>query len=319
MIKIKKIGALLLAAIMVFSLTACGNSGEDSEDLLITSVGEVNEVENTVVKVMEAEESESELDIKYAIFTDGNIVLKNSAQVKGDVAAKSVDIGNNAKILGDVDLKPETKYEEFIFPDIPLNDSKEKIEIPNSGRYTINSSASYREIDIKNSGVLTIDASNSDILLNVRKLTVGNSGKVIIKGSNKVTFYLEDTDWNNSSSLTYESRGIDTATVDIYHYGNKKIDLGNRVEVSFNLFIKEADLNLKNSSALRGNVFSNGRKVDVNNSVNYKGLIYAVKANVDIKNSGRVYGAIVANQVELGNSSYIEYNEAYISDLFRWE
>ncbi|WP_459796659.1 G8 domain-containing protein, partial [Alkalibacterium sp. m-11] len=175
------------------------------------------------------------LDIKYAIFTDGNIVLKNSAQVKGDVAAKSVDIGNSAKILGDVDLKLETKYEEFIFPDIPLNDSKEKIEIPNSGRYTINSSASYREIDIKNSGVLTIDASNSDILLNVRKLTVGNSGKVIIKGSNKVTFYLEDTNWNNSSSLTYESRGIDTATVDIYHYGNKKIDLGNRVELSFNL------------------------------------------------------------------------------------
>lgn len=311
----------------------------ENGDLIINSLGKFKtkpgrEIQNTVTKVMKSGAvSLGGFDIMHTVFSHGDIGLHNSAEIKGDVGTNGlVTTKGNPTITGRIDIldinraKVEENlgskfhdqidssrfepiiYEDFDFPEIPPNNFIRYLEIAGNSKGTIDESGDYNNINVGNSATLTIDASTSEIILNTKEFEIKNSGKVKIKGNNKVTIYVENIKFSNSSSIEYEDGD---SLVDIYHYGNNGVDLRNHVKVRFNLYIKKADLVLHNSSELKGNVFSNGGSVDLSNSGEFRGLLYAPNAEVLINNSGKFYGAIIGDSVELKNSAYVEHDEYY--------
>lgn len=252
----------------------------DDEELVITSLGILSlknstEVTDTVTKVMEySSSSEKQIDIKYAVFSDGELTLDNSARIDGDVGTNNiVDLGNSSKVTGTINImkgnviksgnsssygsKEDERtepinYIEFVFPKIPSNTSSTNLIIGNSDTKTINNSANYRNIEVGNSGKLYIDASKNDIILNVKEISINNSGKMIIKGNNKVEIYVETISLGNSSTMEYDSGN---SLLSMYQYGNSKVELSNSIKVKMNLYIRNAVLNLKIVVTLLGIYF----------------------------------------------------------------
>lgn len=228
-----------------------------------------------------------------AIIVKNDVELKNSATVVGNIGilksgTGNIKKGNSATINGSL-YKLESIPKLPQFPNPPDNIPTETWKVSNGG-------------------TLTIDIGGKDKEIVIDNLEIGNSGKIIIKGTGKLTLHVKNKlDFDNSAQFNVGSR---SKNVEIFYSGKNKLDFKNSSMIYASIYAKEADIDIGNSAEIHGNILSGGNSFVLGNSgIVSPSLYFAPNAQFEIKNSGKVKGTIIGKSIIINNSGEVVYGE----------
>lgn len=190
------------------------------------------------------------------------------------------------------------------FPDLPERGSFEAGWWP-SPPYYIDQDGSYSEIDVKSKLVIKV----GDGVRNIRvgSLKVSGSGEIVLEGSGKLNLYVEDT-FDLSGSGTINENGNPDSLI-MYYQGKHEIAPSGDTEFVGSVYAKSANVALKGSGSIQGNVITGGKSVTLAGASSaFVRAIYAPKAKVELDGSSQIKGAIVAGEFEAVGAARVEYN-----------
>jgi len=244
----------------------------------IFTVGGVELKNSATVDWYNYGDDEENLKVGTNSIGSGDISLKNSAIIKGDVVVGVggepdvvIDLGSSATITGETftltaryELTPVTVPEwlQLLPSGGTINDST-----------TITGSGKYDSIDLANAKTITIDGAVT--LYIIGDITLNNSSQLKIV----------DADTNPDASLTLYLGGD--------YEGKNSSNVNNLTKDPRKLKI----YGLESCSSM-----------DFKNSVDFYGTIYATDADVIFYNSAEAFGAIIAKSFEQKNASTFYYD-----------
>ena len=314
------------------SLTACNADytvtfeGDLASGYQITSVGKSGLAAKTIRVTIELS---SPFADNYAILTKGNLIMKNSASVKGynsaDPSEKNVPvaIGTLSTDSGSIDMKKDATVDGDVYvgaggdPFKVVNKKNDKsisgeifvmpiaLDLPVvtppdftasmssiSGKnvtLTTSDSGEYTEINISSNGKLSIDG---DVVLYITgDVTLNKQAELEVKDGSTLTVYF-DGDLEAKNSSEFNNASEIPASLQLYGTGTDQI------------------IDLKNSSDFYGIVYAPEAEVIVHNSVDIYGSF--IVDNFEMKNSGKVYYDKALKEVTLDD-------EAIYFTITRWE
>lgn len=295
---------------------------KDGNNIIIESKAKINNIKQTVKKVIEVEEVSggSKVEIDTAVHANGKITIK-SGEVRGDVTSNQGPIEKtqyNGKIIGKEEIvNPPKEYSLPIFPekdkDIedlpefpaynPLVDKSDNLVFSGSiNEITIDSNMQYEKIEIPYSKSLIIDASKSDVNIWVEEINLLGTdkahGNIRILGSNTVNIYIKENFKINSSLPITKTNKL--AGVNIY-YGGKNISI-NGVEqgiIPANIYLNPSNLSSPDiafrNSRVKGDIYVYRGQFSMsgNSNIGIDGNIHLKTGKISMSNGG-INGSIFA-------------------------
>lgn len=315
-------------------------------NMIIESVGEVNKVTEKISKEMyiEKHEENKTVDIDMVIFADGYMKFEENTQnnVIGHIGTNSssenaieftsgfnkrltinIPIGSDkAKVINkptwdttepNVAYINKRSYPTADFPEYPKN-------LPNKGNIEptyansdliINDDGYYSSLIIKSNRSITLDTSKGDIVLRIKDFDV-QQGHIKVLGTEKVKLFIE----NYKSLKGGFNLGGDPNKVEIYYNGKENLNITDETKIFGSLYVKQADINIRGSGAVNGNLISGGNNITISGgSYVHNGVIYAPKADIKFLGSGNVKGGVVGKNVTLSGGASVEYDPAYVNNI----
>ena len=275
--------------------------GDKSSGYTITSTGKYNGAQRTTEFLVKVES----LDNEYAVFTKGNLMLKNSGIIdwyNNKVGDSPLKVGTNSTDSGAVVLYNTSTINGDIQVG-PGGNPAAVIDKKYSGDYTGQASAAssaYEPGSVVLPGSLSGASSGGSITGNKTITTSGKYSSITLGNSKKLTI---------------------TGNVEMYITGNVTLGNGAAIEIangsSLTLYY-QGSLTTQNSSSI-----NNLNKVPVNlkimglpgagnvtlkNSSDIYGVMYTPDSVFTIDNSATIYGSVVAKSFEIKNSGKIMYD-----------
>jgi hypothetical protein len=200
---------------------------------------------------------------------------------------------------------PEKIMELPKFPEIPksgMNLSPINLK-GNSSQYLDLRSADaiIPSISIKSNTTLTVDVGNKDRVLHVEDLDIGQGHiNIISEGEGRLQLLVAD-DFNIGGSSTLNNNtnpgGLEKSPLSllIAYAGSDELDVGGNITMNANFFIKDADLKMRGSGKIHGNIISGGENVEfIGDADNTSRVVYAPNAYVEMGGSGSISGSVVS-------------------------
>lgn len=281
-----------------YSYTITGN---ESAGYTITSTGGYYGVQKITEFLIKVES----LDNEYAVFTKGNLMLKNSGIIdwyNNKVGDQPLKVGTNSTDSGAVVLYNTSTINGDIQIGLGGNPAV-VIDKKYSGNYTGQASAAssaYEPSPVVVPGSLNSAPSGGSVTSNKTITTSGKYSSINLGNSKKLTI---------------------TGNVEMYVTGDVTLGNGAAIEISngssLTLYYK-GSLTTQNSSSI-----NNLNKIPVNlkimglqdsgsvtlkNSSDIYGVIYSPDSALTIDNSATIYGSVTAKSFEIKNSGKIMYD-----------
>jgi hypothetical protein len=230
--------------------------------------------------------------------------------------------GNSNAVEGDIyNLPKELDYPLPIFPEFP------PINLTTSSIYTTQTlqPSDYDgyyipEIVLNGNSTLTINLGDED-----RSLHVGNfdiqSGDVIINGEGTLTLYIDNEIDMGGNSTVNESG--DVGKLMTYYRGNHEVDLADdEIELGGNtlfngsLFAKYANIHLRGTAGIQGNVITGGSSITLRgNASAISRTVYAPFATVETVGNVVIRGSLIADRFYGSGTSSLIYDSELDSPL----
>lgn len=136
--------------------------------------------------------------------------------------------------------------------------------------------------------------------------------KVSVEGDGIVNIYIKNTLLFEGDSFNL---GRKPENMRIYYAGSDELILNKDYEFNGSLFIKNADITLRNKVKFSGTLLSGGDNVffgvQGNNNEVFETYIIAPKADIHIRNHVTINGTVIGRKVQLDNQSMVSYNEKF--------
>lgn len=257
-----------------------------------------------------------------AIFVKKNVTLENNAEVIGNVGTlipvhQSIKLRNNARITGDKLEKEKGLFPKLpVFPTIPQDLPVESnITLNNNSKkeYEINVSQRISEIDLSNNSTLTFDVGSIDKEIVVDQISIGNNGKIHLKGEGKLTIYVNDgMNFGNNTFLNVDG---ETNNLNVFYRGTNNVKFANNEIINGSLYANSADIELYNNNSIYGNIFTGGDNLTFgNNTIDKSQLILAPNAEVILNNNAEIKGRVFSKSTKLEPNSKIIYDTPFVLD-----
>lgn len=220
------------------------------------------------------------------------------------------------------------------FPKYPRN-----TEIPytydKSGKgtdtITLNKNTEMDYIHVGGSQNLIIDIGDSNRELVLNELYLYGSGKIFIKGSGILKLFVKtrldiDEGMLNPQSLTEKaSEPVITNNdafknhikkLEIYYKGTEKFTIdGASLRIYASLYAENADIHIKGTAALYGNIFTGGRSFQVTGTGNVQpSLYFSPNAVFEVSGSGQVSGTIISKSIIVKGMGKVQFQNQLITD-----
>lgn len=320
--------------------------------LLLTSTGRFDNSQYQVTVTMDRTNPIWNPELNHAVFAGTSIDLTGSAAILGDtgtnaITANSVELNGNPRIHGELQIGPGGIHDETVnYPNwadatLFIEDGISNLPAPLSydlppfpqyppktnfgsnillqGNASLTMAAgSYDnmfipEISVRSNTTLTIDTGGLDRTIHVGNLDI-QQGHVNIIGGGDVTFKVEDNITLNGSSTL--NSGSEQSSVITYYKGSEDIDFGGSTTFNSSMFAETADLHLRGSGGIQGNIITGGDNVTVyGNAEATSRVVYAPNSFVDLGGSGRIRGSVIADSFRAFGNARVIYEGEYDEDL----
>ncbi len=293
--------------------------------------GEVDPVEDPDPEEDPTEEDwfppQLSLDDNQTLYANGDIYLVGSSIVYGNVITNgNVIASGTSRVEGELVEYAGYSY-NFplpVFPDITAD------EFENKGNFEapwwppvedpIVEDAYYPIFDIKKSVVIDTGNKGDVRTIVVDHFTTGGTGDVYLQGEGKLIVVINETFTFNGDS-SFNPDGLPDSAI-IYYRGSQDFNFGGAQVFTGNIYIEQADLNLRGSSTNAGNIIVGGDQVTVSGGTGPRladSLLYAPEANLTLNGSSDLHGKVVAKTVEINGAAHIDYGPVQVSEDFYWD
>lgn len=180
---------------------------------------------------------------------------------------------------------------------------------------TINSDGYYQDITIDSDRTLTIDVGNQNRIIRVKNLKL-NQGQIKVKGTGKLTLYIENTFHMNGSSKMNFQMTNSMEQLNIFYKGTNSFNPANAIRIVGSIYAESANISLGGSGQITGNIITGGNNIEIHGAgTTTKGLVFAPNAKVQLVGSGSVIGAVISDSFSIVGGSRVTYKEIDVQTL----
>lgn len=201
---------------------------------------------------------------------------------------------------------PETpQFEPHVDPDIYLlGNQKLNVELANN--------KAFKNITLTAGTTLVFNVGSTDKSITIDYLDLSN-GFIELTGTGKLTIYVKDQMTMSADSVINNDGDINR--VNIFYKGMDQVKLSGAQKIYGSLYAKQANLSLKGSGGIRGNIFTGGNKIELSGGSNIEAqLILAPHAAVNMGGSGTVHGRIISKRFTNDGEAHIGFAEPFVLD-----
>jgi len=239
----------------------------------------------------------------------GSVFLNWSTSIDGNVNVgpdgdPNTVITGNGQVLGKKGPLPEPY-------DTPLPDFPEfPTDLPHRGNfiagwdpsppYYITDDGEYDKLEVRSTLIINVGSGTRRI--RVRELSVLDSGKIILEGTGKLEFYVNDKFTITGSSginVDLSNNVGDSSRLLLYYKGTNTMKFTDDVRFAGSVYAETANLLIGGSGKLVGSFVTSGTKVTIEGGSWQQGVLYAPNAEVTLSGSGSLGGTIVAKELEI--------------------
>ena len=171
---------------------------------------------------------------------------------------------------------------------------------------------------------ISVDVGNNDFIIRTKSLTLTNGSELTVNryGSGRLLIFIDPgNDVSLLNNTSYFNRFGDPDAVTIFcNIGDKSFMIRNSSILKSNLYVIAGFLTFENSTQYSGHIVFEGtiagQGIEFENSSTIGStIVYAPNSLVVLENSFSADGAIIAGELNMENSSIINYTEIESSYL----
>lgn len=262
-----------------------------NQSITITSTGEINNTARTVQEQLSSSSLPSAFN--YALYTNGNITLKSSTVVKGDLFANgNITTANSSN---------HPTGESYVTSGHTVNGASGTVPDPIPAMPTLNTTFYDQQIALAqsasggNQNLSNIDLAGSTIYVHGNVSISGNitgGGAIVASGSVSI----------NGATISPNTTII----------GNGEMSLSGNTNIqSSSILYSPDEISISGSSRISGSVLSN--EISVSGNTTIYGILYSWDETISLSGSVFVYGSVVnpASSSYSGNFT-IEFDSSYL-------
>ncbi len=237
----------------------------------------------------------------------------------------SVVVGNQNNVSGDIKVLSQTiKYEMPEFPDFT-----ELSFLPGSSIYSTGMTLSPEDYDQRHipeilmtsgNNTLIIDTGDQDRELRVGKLDLSGQNEIKIIGDGKLTIYVDyDVDMKGGSSI---NEGGNVNHFMLFYRGNQEVELydetldfGGNTHFNGNFFADKANVRLRGTAGIQGNVITGGSVLMSGNASAISRVIYAPEGTVETNGNVGIRGAVVSKSFKASGNTDLIFDPEFDADI----
>ena len=294
---------------------------EDGDILHILSTGTVQpDVQASVTLTLEKEDIG--LGLEAAVYINDDSLAQNSATINGDVVLTDEDaeltLENSAEVNGDIGVA-EQVFPMPIFPSYPTGFAVSTETSP-----SVLAANTYYTNGLYYTGQnITVNVGNDDFVIRAKNFNLSQSSLTINRyGTGKFVLFIDPgADVVLVTQTSYFNSSGDPHAAMIYaNIGNYDFRIRNSSILKSDMYIVAQQLMFENSTQYGGHIVFQGTTSDMgiefeNSSTIGETLIYAPNSYVLLENSFTADGTVIAGELEMENSSLINFTEIESSYL----
>jgi hypothetical protein len=245
-----------------------------------------------------------------SVFLDWSTGIDGNVNVGPDGNPNTVITGNG-QVVGQKDSLSEPYPTPLPLPDFP----EFPTDLPHredftagwwpSPPYYITDDGEYDKLTVQSTLIINVGSGTKRI--RVRELSVLDSGKIILEGTGKLEFYVnEKFTITGSSGINVDSNNNvgDSSRLLLYYKGpddvnTNKIEFAGDVRFAGSVYAEKASLSIGGSGKLAGSFVTGGTTVKIDGGSWQQGVLYAPNAAVTLSGSGSLGGTIVAKELTI--------------------
>lgn len=240
-----------------------------------------------------------------SVFLDWSTGIDGNVNVGPDVDPNAVITGNG-QVVGQKGSLSEPYPTPLPLPDFPGFPT----DLPHRGNFTagwnpsppyyITDDGEYNKLEVLSTLIINVGSGTRHI--RVKDLSVTGSGKIILEGTGKLEFYVDEKfTIANSGGINVDSNNNvgDSSRVLLYYKGTNTMEFAGDVRFAGSVYAETANLSIGGSGKLVGSFATSGTEVSISGGSWQQGVLYAPNAAVTLTGSGSLGGTIVANELTI--------------------